>query len=268
MQQAFGTHRLLTFDCDPATCTPTVEIAHEALLSEWPRLAGWLEENRDDVRLQRRLTAAAAEWLAAGQPPGLLASDTRLAQYMALSSGDTLALTRPEAAYVVASAAAEEAREEQEQRTTRLPRGLGIGASVAAAVAILLALSALMRVRRRYASGSEPQPGAGGYSRGSAGSGGDGSRAGLAIEAANIDGPPADALSKLAAVAYGRGTRAVLNGHSAGVRAASFSPDGQEVLSGSGMLGDENGQFAVGEVIRWNLDTGEEVARWTGMRIG
>ena len=127
VQQAFGTHRLLTFDIVIRRHAHLmVEIVHEALLSEWPRLAGWLEENRDDVRLQRRLMAAAAEWLAAGQPPGLLASDTRLAQDMALSSGDTLALTRPEAAYVAASAAAEEAREEQEQRTTRLLRGLGI----------------------------------------------------------------------------------------------------------------------------------------------
>ena len=33
----YGRHRLLTFDRDAATRTPTVEVAHEALLSEWPR---------------------------------------------------------------------------------------------------------------------------------------------------------------------------------------------------------------------------------------
>ena len=35
---AFGRHRLLSFDRDPATREPTVEIAHEALLGAWDRL--------------------------------------------------------------------------------------------------------------------------------------------------------------------------------------------------------------------------------------
>jgi DNA-binding SARP family transcriptional activator/tRNA A-37 threonylcarbamoyl transferase component Bud32 len=34
----FGAHRLLSFDRDPATRAPTVEVAHEALIREWPRL--------------------------------------------------------------------------------------------------------------------------------------------------------------------------------------------------------------------------------------
>ena len=37
----YGRHRLLTFDRDPTSRTPTVEVAHEALLTEWaavPRL--------------------------------------------------------------------------------------------------------------------------------------------------------------------------------------------------------------------------------------
>lgn len=56
---AFGKSRLLTFDRDPATRAPTVEIAHEALLHEWGRLSEWLDESRDDLRLQRRLSVAA-----------------------------------------------------------------------------------------------------------------------------------------------------------------------------------------------------------------
>jgi WD40 repeat protein/DNA-binding SARP family transcriptional activator len=40
----------------------TVEVAHEALLREWPRLRGWIEEDREGLRVQRRLTAAAQEW--------------------------------------------------------------------------------------------------------------------------------------------------------------------------------------------------------------
>ena len=45
----YGRHRLLTFDRDAATRTPTVEVAHEALLSEWPRLKDWIDEARDDL---------------------------------------------------------------------------------------------------------------------------------------------------------------------------------------------------------------------------
>ena len=40
----------------------SVEVAHEALIREWPRLRGWLEDNREGLRLHRRLTEAAQEW--------------------------------------------------------------------------------------------------------------------------------------------------------------------------------------------------------------
>ena len=49
--------RLLSFDRDPATREPTVEVAHEALLSAWGRLRGWIETAREDVRTARRLAA-------------------------------------------------------------------------------------------------------------------------------------------------------------------------------------------------------------------
>ena len=39
-----------------------VEVAHEALIREWPRLQAWLDEDRDGLRLQRHLTAAATAW--------------------------------------------------------------------------------------------------------------------------------------------------------------------------------------------------------------
>ena len=46
----FGRLRILTFDREPASREPTVEIAHEALLDAWPRLRGWIDEARDDLR--------------------------------------------------------------------------------------------------------------------------------------------------------------------------------------------------------------------------
>ena len=61
----FGRARLLTFDHDPITREPTVEVAHEALLQEWGRLREWLDESRADIRLQRVLGNAANEWQSA-----------------------------------------------------------------------------------------------------------------------------------------------------------------------------------------------------------
>jgi hypothetical protein len=40
----------------------SVEVAHEALIREWGSLRGWLEENRQQLRLHRHLTESDAEW--------------------------------------------------------------------------------------------------------------------------------------------------------------------------------------------------------------
>ena len=52
--ETFGRHRLLTFDREPSTREPTVEIAHEALLDAWVRLGRWIDEAREDLRQERR----------------------------------------------------------------------------------------------------------------------------------------------------------------------------------------------------------------------
>ena len=39
-----------------------VEVAHEALVRNWPRLVDWLEGERERLRQRSRLTAAANEW--------------------------------------------------------------------------------------------------------------------------------------------------------------------------------------------------------------
>jgi hypothetical protein len=39
-----------------------VELAHESLLSEWDLLKKWIEENKDNIRLKRRLESRSQEW--------------------------------------------------------------------------------------------------------------------------------------------------------------------------------------------------------------
>jgi WD40 repeat protein/DNA-binding SARP family transcriptional activator len=55
-----------------------VEVAHEALLREWPRLRVWLEEDAEGRRLHHHLRAAAREWDAGGRDPGELYRGARL----------------------------------------------------------------------------------------------------------------------------------------------------------------------------------------------
>ena len=116
----FGPHRMLSFDRDPVTRGPTVEVAHEALLREWGRLRGWIESTREDVRMHRRLAAAAAEWEGAGRDPSFLLRGARLERFEAWSSTSGLALTGAERGYLEASTARREAEQgEEEARKAR-----------------------------------------------------------------------------------------------------------------------------------------------------
>jgi ABC-type sugar transport system substrate-binding protein/DNA-binding CsgD family transcriptional regulator len=118
--QTFAAYRLLTLDHDPATRTPTVELAHEAILYEWGRMRTWLDESRANVRQQRLLAHATAEWHRAGRDRGFLLSGSRLAQFEEWAADTNLALTADEQAYLDASVAERERQGEIErERQTR-----------------------------------------------------------------------------------------------------------------------------------------------------
>ena len=51
---------------DPGSGQNTVEVAHEALIRNWPRLREWLNQDRDDLHLRREIERAAAAWAAHG----------------------------------------------------------------------------------------------------------------------------------------------------------------------------------------------------------
>ncbi|MGW1562779.1 nSTAND1 domain-containing NTPase [Streptomyces sp. NPDC002144] len=65
--------RLLTLDGEQ------VDLAHEALISAWPRLRSWIDTDRERLRAHRRLTEAAAAWDALNRDPGALYRGTLLA---------------------------------------------------------------------------------------------------------------------------------------------------------------------------------------------
>jgi hypothetical protein len=62
--------RLLVMRTDEQVVT--VEAAHEALLRTWPRLRGWLKQDREELRLLEGLYQAAQEWEKSGRRDDLL----------------------------------------------------------------------------------------------------------------------------------------------------------------------------------------------------
>ena len=149
----FGRHRLLSFDRDQSSREPTVEIAHEALLSAWSRLRDWIDEARDDIRTERQLSNAAADWATADKDESFLLRGARLEQFAAWAEATSMVLSPAEDDYVRSSVserdeehAAEEARRNRElaleRRSARRSRALVAVFAVAALVAASLTVVA------------------------------------------------------------------------------------------------------------------------------
>lgn len=97
----------------------TVELAHESLIKEWPRLRTWLADNRDDLRIHRHLTESAQEWQAINRDPGELYRGGRLQQASEWAARSTDSLNDLERAFLSASQT-EQVREQQHQQQRRL----------------------------------------------------------------------------------------------------------------------------------------------------
>jgi WD40 repeat protein/DNA-binding SARP family transcriptional activator len=116
----------------------TVEVAHEALLREWPRLRGWLEEDREGRRLHTHLAAAAGEWEARDRDPAELYRGARLSAALEWSAHHATQLSEREREFIDASRAANE-------RQLRRLRILLAGVAVLLAVAVAGGVVALVQ---------------------------------------------------------------------------------------------------------------------------
>jgi WD40 repeat protein/class 3 adenylate cyclase len=162
--EAFGAARLLSFDRDPATGSPTVEVAHEALFREWGRLRGWLDAAREDLRTHRRIAAGAHEWVDADRDPSFLATGSRLVAFDAWRQSSGLAVTPQEREFLEASLAErgrlrqeEEVREARERELERrsLRRLRAVVAVLAVAALIAAGLTAFAFSQRGRAEREE-----------------------------------------------------------------------------------------------------------------
>ncbi|MEV1120394.1 helix-turn-helix domain-containing protein [Actinosynnema sp. NPDC049800] len=132
---ALAQARLVVLDRD------TVELAHEALIRNWPRLRDWIAEDRAGLRVQRMLTEAAHTWESLDRDPGALYRGTRLALAREWVDGTRgPRLTPGEIRFLEASVAADDAvRAVELGRTRRLRQLVSV-----MAVLLVLASSAIV----------------------------------------------------------------------------------------------------------------------------
>ena len=134
--------RLLTLEDD------TVDIAHEALITAWPRYHAWIDEDRERLRVHRRLTEAARAWAELDRDPGALYRGTRLA-----AADDTFApdrrreLTPVESNFLTASLTARSHETQAASRAARRLRALITTLSVLLVLAVTAGLFAWQQQR-------------------------------------------------------------------------------------------------------------------------
>ena len=114
----------------------SVEVAHEALLREWPRLREWIEEDAEGRRLRRHITQAATEWDAAGRDRGELYRGARLAAALDWTADHALDVNELEREFVTESREASEQETKRARRTNRRLRVLLAGVAVLLAAAV------------------------------------------------------------------------------------------------------------------------------------
>jgi WD40 repeat protein len=98
----------------------TAEVAHEALIREWPTLREWLNQDREGLQLHRRLTEAVHEWELLERDEGVLYRGIQLAQAREWAALHPYTLNTTEKTFLDASDQVEQnqiaEREAQRQR--------------------------------------------------------------------------------------------------------------------------------------------------------
>jgi WD40 repeat protein len=129
-----------------------VEVAHEALLREWPRLRGWLDDDREGRRLHRQLADAAIAWEEQGRDDADLYRGVRLhaaRDWLGTHHDDANAL---ELRFVAASEALDASSLRAARRTARRLRVLAVGLAiflVAAVIGSVIAVDQRSTARRQ-----------------------------------------------------------------------------------------------------------------------
>jgi WD40 repeat protein/class 3 adenylate cyclase len=123
----------------------TVEVAHEALLREWPRLRAWLEEDVQGHQLRQHLTHAAQQWEETGREASEVYRGARLSAALDWAATRGPDLNEQERDFLSESRQASEREAERQRRTNRRLRGLLVGTAVFLVVALVAGVLALVQ---------------------------------------------------------------------------------------------------------------------------
>ena len=133
----FTRDRLLT------TSDGTVEVAHEALFRQWPRLTAWLAEDAQGRVVHASLRDAARDWAARGRDASELYRGARLASTLEWSDEHPEQLNELERDFLAHSRRAGQQELRSARRANRRLRGLLIGVASLLALAVVAAIVAL-----------------------------------------------------------------------------------------------------------------------------
>lgn len=130
--------RLITVDQN------TAEIAHDAVLTAWPRLRGWIDDHRGALRVHRSIAEATRIWTGSGHDPATLATGARLEHLCAYADSGSapVRLSQEEQAFLDESAAQVRRSVAALRRRSRLLTAVTSAAVVCAVVAGVLAVVA------------------------------------------------------------------------------------------------------------------------------
>jgi WD40 repeat protein/DNA-binding SARP family transcriptional activator len=271
------TRRVLTLLADARLVTTHenfVEVAHEALIREWPRLREWLNQDREGLTLHRHLTEAANEWALMERDASALYRGARLAQAREWAVTNSERMNELERAFLEASEEQEkrESKEREEQRERELlaaqklaeterrankrlrRRALYLAGAGALAIALAIIAFVLMGVAQNQsaiakASANQTQSLAlSSAAQLSADRGNPELGLAYALAANRLSPPAIEAQAPLADLAYASGFQHQFSGgHESGVGSISFSPEGKTALS----AGTWDNSFNL-----WNLSDG------------
>ena len=243
----------------------TVDVAHEALITGWPRLQAWLDENREDLRIRQRLADQATAWIEQDRDEGLLYRGAQLRLAVELQEHGRLQLSGSELEFLTASrdeaqrvalaaAEAERARVRQAERDRR--RLLGTLA-LAGGLIVALVLTTVAVQQSREADRQRER--ARSLSLASQSE---------VVAPSQLDLGVLLALQARATTPGVEASSSMLDALARGPRPAAYlrPPEGTTIIAPVGLTPDGGRAVAPlsdGRLRVWELATGKEVATWS-----
>ncbi|MET8585537.1 WD40 repeat domain-containing protein [Streptomyces collinus] len=143
----FVEDRLLLISRPQPGAEPTVEVAHDALLEAWTRLATWLQDRGTAKQLQDEVAGQTRRWLERGRSEAFLISGGQLDLLDGLLLEQWWSPNEPERQFITASRKALEGVRRTRRRARMMRRGLTVAASALALTVLFSAFMAVQRMR-------------------------------------------------------------------------------------------------------------------------